>query len=160
MVNIRTYVKRAYEAEAFSNDQMRNESNAFHHLIGMLDYLADKVAKWWLPDDVVFVDDVVLEDLFPEPAGALDARRVGAYLRVTATSALMGLREVREIGGMPYVALRSRALRPHQVRLKRLVELVVLLVVSPVAIIVGLVVAAWLRTVSYTHLTLPTNREV
>ena len=41
MVNIRTYVKRAYEAEAFSNDQVRNESNAFHHLIGMLDYLAD-----------------------------------------------------------------------------------------------------------------------
>ena len=41
MVNIRTYVKRAYEAEAFSNDQMRNESNAFHHLFGMLVYLAD-----------------------------------------------------------------------------------------------------------------------
>ena len=41
MVNIRTYVKRAYEAEAFSNDQVRNESNAFHHLIVMLEYLAD-----------------------------------------------------------------------------------------------------------------------
>ena len=41
MVNIRTYVKRAYEAAAFSNDQIRNESNAFHHLIGMLEYLAD-----------------------------------------------------------------------------------------------------------------------
>ena len=75
--------------------------------------------------DVVFVDDVVVEDMFPEPAGTLDARGVGTYLRVTATSALMGLREVREIGGMPYVALRSKALRPHQVRLKRLVELVV-----------------------------------
>lgn len=24
----------------------------------MLDYLADKVAKWWLPDDVVFVDEL------------------------------------------------------------------------------------------------------
>ncbi len=24
----------------------------------MLDYLQDKVAKWWLPDDVVFVDDI------------------------------------------------------------------------------------------------------
>ena len=41
MVNIRTYVKRAYEADALSRDQMRNESNAFHHLIGMLEYLAD-----------------------------------------------------------------------------------------------------------------------
>ncbi|MEE2767740.1 MAG: sugar transferase [Actinomycetota bacterium] len=95
--------------------------------------------------DIVFVDDVVVEDLFPEPAGTLDARGVGAYLRVTATSALMGLREVREIGGMPYVALRSRALRPHQVRLKRLVELLVLLAVSPFVLLTGLFIAVWLR---------------
>ena len=24
----------------------------------LLDYLVDKVAKWWLPDDVVFVDEL------------------------------------------------------------------------------------------------------
>ena len=98
--------------------------------------------------DVVFVDDVVVEDLFPEPAGTLDARGVGAYLRVTATSALMGLREVREIGGMPYVALRSRALRPHQVRLKRLVELVVVVAVSPLVLAAAMLVALWLRAVA------------
>ena len=98
--------------------------------------------------DVVFVDDVVVEDLFPEPAGTLDARGVGAYLRVTATSALMGLREVREIGGMPYVALRTRALRPHQVRLKRLVELVVVVVVSPLVLAAAVLVALWLRAVA------------
>ena len=98
--------------------------------------------------DVVFVDDVVVEDLFPEPAGTLDARGVGAYLRVTATSALMGLREVREIGGMPYVALRSRALRPHQVRLKRLVELVVVVAVSPLVLAAAMLVAFWLRVVA------------
>ena len=98
--------------------------------------------------DVVFVDDVVVEDLFPEPAGTLDARGVGAYLRVTATSALMGLREVREIGGMPYVALRSRALRPHQVRLKRLVELVVVVAVSPLVLAAAMLVALWLRVVA------------
>ena len=97
--------------------------------------------------DVVFVDDVVVEDLFPEPAGTLDARGVGAYLRVTATSALMGLREVREIGGMPYVALRSRALPPHQMRLKRLVELVVVVAVSPLVLAAAMLVALWLRAV-------------
>ena len=67
------------------------------------------------------------------------------YLRVTATSALMGLREVREIGGMPYVALWSRALRPHQVRLKRLVELGVVVAVSPVVLGVAMLIALWLR---------------
>ena len=98
--------------------------------------------------DVVFVDDVVVEDLFPEPAGTLDARGVGAYLRVTATSALMGLREVREIGGMPYVALRSRALRPHHMRLKRLVELVVVVAVSPLVLAAAMLVTLWLRAVA------------
>ena len=73
--------------------------------------------------DVVFVDDVSLGDVMPEPLGALDGSGRGVYLRVTATTALLGLRDVREIGGMPYVAIRSRALHPHQLRLKRLVEL-------------------------------------
>ena len=108
--------------------------------------------------DVVFVDDVVVEDLFPEPAGTLDARGIGAYLRVTATSALMGLREVREIGGMPYVALRSRALRPHQVRLKRLVELVVVVAVSPLVLVVAVLVVGWLRVVAGTGVVLRQQR--
>ena len=40
-MNVRTYVKRAYESDALSRDQLRNESNAFHHLIGQISYLAD-----------------------------------------------------------------------------------------------------------------------
>lgn len=40
-MNIKTYTKRAYMAESFSVEQLRNESNAFHHLIGQLTYLAD-----------------------------------------------------------------------------------------------------------------------
>lgn len=97
--------------------------------------------------DVVFVDEMAVEGLFPEPARTLDDRGVGVYLRVTANSALMGLREVREIGGMPYVALRARALRPHQIRLKRLVELSVVLVVSPLVLLVGALVTGWLKLV-------------
>ncbi len=40
-MNVKTYVKRAYEADALSREQLRNESNAFHHLIGQISYLAD-----------------------------------------------------------------------------------------------------------------------
>ena len=40
-MNVKTYVKRAYEADALSRAQLRNESNAFHHLIGQISYLAD-----------------------------------------------------------------------------------------------------------------------
>ena len=108
--------------------------------------------------DVVFEDDVVVDDLFPEPAGTLGSRGIGVYLRVTATSALMGLREVREIGGMPYVALRSQALRPHQVRLKRLVELVVVVAVSPLILVMAVLVAGWLRVVAGTGVVLRQRR--
>jgi len=97
---------------------------------------------------VVFVDDVSLGDVMPEPLAALDRSGRGVYLRVTATTALLGLRDVREIGGMPYVAIRARALRPHQVRLKRLVELVVLLVAVPVAVPVVALLAAYVRLVA------------
>ena len=98
--------------------------------------------------DVVFVDDVSLGDVMPEPLGALDGSGRGVYLRVTATTALLGLREVREIGGMPYVAIRSRALHPHQVRLKRLVELAVLLVAAPLVVPVLLLAGVYVRVVA------------
>ena len=95
--------------------------------------------------DVVFVDDVSLGDVMPEPLGALDGSGRGVYLRVTATTALLGLRDVREIGGMPYVAIRSRALHPHQLRLKRLVELAVLLVAAPLVVPLLVVAAVYVR---------------
>jgi lipopolysaccharide/colanic/teichoic acid biosynthesis glycosyltransferase len=98
--------------------------------------------------DVVFVDDVSLGDVMPEPLGALDGSGRGVYLRVTATTALLGLRDVREIGGMPYVAIRSRALHPHQLRLKRLVELGVLLVAVPLVVPLLVVAAVYVRLVA------------
>ncbi len=98
--------------------------------------------------DVVFVDDVSLGDVMPEPLGALDGSGRGVYLRVTATTALLGLRDVREIGGMPYVAIRSRALHPHQLRLKRLVELGVLLVAAPLVVPLLVVAAVYVRVVA------------
>ena len=98
--------------------------------------------------DVVFVDDVPLGDVVPEPLTTLDRSGRGVYLRVTATTTLLGLRDVRQIGGMPYVAIRARALRTHQVRLKRLVELVVLVAVAPLVVPLLAVVAAWVRLVA------------
>ena len=98
--------------------------------------------------DVVFVDDVSLGDVMPEPLGALDGSGRGVYLRVTATTALLGLRDVREIGGMPYVAIRSRALHPHQLRLKRLVELAVLMVATPLVVPMLLLAAVYVRVVA------------
>ena len=97
--------------------------------------------------DVVFVGDVSLADLLPEPVASLDVADRGVYLRVTATTALLGLRNVREIAGMPYVAVRTRALRPHQFRLKQLVEWLLVLAMAPVVLLLLLLLAAYLRVV-------------
>ncbi len=98
--------------------------------------------------DVVFVGDVSLADLLPEPVASLDAADRGVYLRVTATTALLGLRDVREIAGMPFVAVRTRALRPHEVRLKRLVEWLLVLTMAPLVIVLLAVLATYLRVVA------------
>ena len=98
--------------------------------------------------DVVFVDDISLESVFPEPARTLEQKQVGAYLRVTAATALIGLREVREISGIPYVTLRFKSLHPHQMRLKRLIELLVILAISPIALSIFIFVSIWLRLVA------------
>lgn len=98
--------------------------------------------------DVVFVSEFRLDDLFPEPALALDERGHGAYLRVTSTTTLLGLREVREIGGMPYVTLRARALRPQQVRLKRIVELLLIVLVFPVLAVMTFGLWLYVRVVA------------
>ncbi len=97
--------------------------------------------------DVVFVGDVSVADLLPEPVTSLGAADRGIYLRVTATTALLGLRDVREIAGMPYVTVRTRALRPHQLRLKRLVEWVLVGAMAPAVIALLVVLAAYLRVV-------------
>jgi len=95
--------------------------------------------------DILLVSETSLDHIYPEPLRSLEQRKTGVYLRITAKSALMGLRSVREVGGMPYVALRSNSLRPSQLRFKRLVELGILFVVSPIILIGTGLVAIYVR---------------
>ena len=105
---------------------------------------ADRVGA----SDVMLVSDPPLDSVFPEPATTFEAQGRGAYMRVTATTTLIGLRTVRVIGGMPYVALRATALRPSQVRLKRVIELVVLVAASPLLLVGTALVAMYVRLVA------------
>ncbi len=98
--------------------------------------------------DVMLVSDPPLESVFPEPASTFEAQGRGAYLRVTAMTTLMGLRTVRVIGGMPYVALRATALRPSQVRLKRLSEWAVIITAGPLLLATAAFVGTYVRLVA------------
>lgn len=98
--------------------------------------------------DVMLVSETSLEDVYPEPLAGFEARRTGVYLRVTAKNALMGLRNVRQIGGMPYVTLLSHTLPPSKVRFKRACELVLLAVLSPLLVVGGGLVTLYVLVVA------------
>ena len=95
--------------------------------------------------DVLLLSSQPLESVYPEPLGAMERKRVGVYKRVTPADTLLGLQRTRQIGGMPFVALRVHALPRCRLRFKRLLDLMYLLALAPVAVPLAATVAVWVR---------------
>ena len=95
--------------------------------------------------DLLLLSGQPLEYVYPEPLGELEEHRVGVYRRVTPADTLLGLRRTRQIGGMPFVALRQHALPACRLRFKRLMDFVYLLVLAPVAVPLTACVALYVR---------------
>ena len=95
--------------------------------------------------DVLLLDIDMFSSAFPEPLTALDREGVGVHQRVSARETLLGLQSVREIAGMPFTRMRTHAMAAHQLRLKRLSDLVVLLVSAPFILTALGLLAAWVR---------------
>ena len=95
--------------------------------------------------DVLLLSGQPLESVYPEPLGEMERERVGVYKRVTPADTLMGLQRTRQISGMPFVALRVHALPTCRLRFKRLLDLMYLLVLAPVAVPLAAAVAVWVR---------------
>ena len=95
--------------------------------------------------DLLLLSGQPLDSVYPEPLGELEESRVGVYRRVTPADTLLGLKRTRQIGGMPFVALRRHALPACRLRFKRLMDLVYLLVLAPVAVPLTVCVALYVR---------------
>lgn len=95
--------------------------------------------------DVLLLDVDAFGRIFPEPLGVCEAAGVGFLQRVGATETLLGLTAVREVAGMPFVRLRSHTLSSHQVRLKRAMDLLLLLATAPVSVPVLAMLALYVR---------------
>jgi exopolysaccharide biosynthesis polyprenyl glycosylphosphotransferase len=95
--------------------------------------------------DVLLLDLLAFESAFPEPLTALDREGIGVHQRVSARETLLGLKSVREIAGMPFTRMRTHAMASHQLRLKRLFDLSVLLITAPITLPVLSVLALWVR---------------
>jgi exopolysaccharide biosynthesis polyprenyl glycosylphosphotransferase len=110
------------------------------HSFGLVDSIVAHDAT-----DVLLLDVTAFGSVYPEPLNSLELAGVGFLQRVSARETLLGLRTVREIGGMPFVALRSHTVPSYKVRLKRVFDLVVVIVTAPLWIPVTAAVALYVR---------------
>lgn len=88
----------------------------------------------WEATDVVVVSSRWIDDLYPRQVEAFDDAGVTVLLRVTGRETLFGLERVREVGGLPFVLLRTQTMPRSRARFKRLVDLVTLAVCAPLLI--------------------------
>lgn len=102
--------------------------------------------------DVLLLELSAFTQAFPEPLTALDNAGTGVHQRVSAAESLLGLRAVRQLGGIPFIRLRTHALAPHQLRLKRAFDLITILAFSPIIVAALAVLALYARTVAGRHI--------
>lgn len=108
------------------------------------DGLLDQVTRVGATDILLLSGDS-LDLVYPHPLEELAERKVGVFYRISASDTLLGLQRSRQIGGMPFVALRATAVPGYRLRLKRLLELVVLVVLAPFVLVLAAAVALYVR---------------
>ncbi|MEX1178955.1 MAG: exopolysaccharide biosynthesis polyprenyl glycosylphosphotransferase [Nitriliruptor sp.] len=102
-------------------------------VVGTVEDPADLVGAVLAADatDVMVIDNVQLEALYPGVLTQLDAAGVTVLLRVTARETMLRLNRIREVGGLPFVRLFAQTMPRSRAQLKRLVDLGLLVVGVP-----------------------------
>ncbi|MGK0312550.1 MAG: exopolysaccharide biosynthesis polyprenyl glycosylphosphotransferase [Ilumatobacter sp.] len=95
--------------------------------------------------DVLLLDVTAFGSVYPEPLNSLDSAGVGFMQRVSARETLLGLKTVRQLGGMPFVPLRLHTVPTHKVHLKRMFDVIVVVVTAPLWLPAMALVGLWVR---------------
>ena len=95
--------------------------------------------------DVLLLSGGSLDEIYPHPLDELERSKTGVFYRISPSDTLLGLQRSRQIAGMPFVALRTHAVPGYRLKLKRLLELAVLLALLPIVIPLTAGVAAFVR---------------
>lgn len=83
-------------------------------------------------DDIVLLSARALREADEVELEWLEDHGVTILQRITAVETMYGLQRIRELGGLPFVLLRSHRLPRSRARLKRLTDLALLAVFAPV----------------------------
>jgi lipopolysaccharide/colanic/teichoic acid biosynthesis glycosyltransferase len=95
--------------------------------------------------DVLLLSGGSLDQVYPQPLGVLERRLIGVYRRITPADTLLGLQRSRQIGGMPFVALRAHAVPMCRLRFKRVLDLLYLLIGVILIVPITALVAVYVR---------------
>ncbi len=98
--------------------------------------------------DVLLLSNIELSEVYPKPLEDFEARRVGVYHRLTPSDTLLGVKKTRQIAGMPFVALRSHAMPSSKARFKRMLDLIYVLLASPVLLPIVFLTLLYSRAVA------------
>lgn len=98
--------------------------------------------------DVLLLHSRYLGELYTGPLARLEKAGVSTLQIVSPRESLLGLRNVGEIGGIPFVGLSTHVLPPSQARLKRYLDLMLLVLVSPIALPLAIVVTVYTAAVA------------
>jgi lipopolysaccharide/colanic/teichoic acid biosynthesis glycosyltransferase len=101
--------------------------------------------------EVLLLTSSLLDDVYPVALAELESRGVRVLQRVSGAQTLLGLESVREVGGMPFVALSTHTLPLSRARLKRYLELLLLLFSAPLTVPLTVLVACYVRAVAGRH---------
>ena len=102
--------------------------------------------------EVLLLSNRMLDEVYPEPLQTLESRGVGVLQRVMARDTLLGLENVREIAGMPFVALRTHTMPVSRARFKRTIELFAVLLTLPFSLPLVALTAIYVRIVAGSHI--------
>ena len=97
------------------------------------------------PTDLLLMDLDAFSAAFPEPLTAVDEAGIGIHQRVSAQETLLGLRSVHQIAGLPFTRVRTHLLSPHQMKLKRTLDVALVVLFSPVIVLALAVLALYVR---------------
>lgn len=95
--------------------------------------------------DVLLLSGGSLDDVYPHPLEEFEQRKIGVFYRLSPSDTLLGLQRSRQIAGMPFVALRTHVVPRYRLRLKRIMDLVILAVAAPFILVTTGLVALYVR---------------
>lgn len=126
------------------------ETGAAVSLVGWTDRV-DQVVSTALTvgaTDVVLLEPAPLDELYEHALADLEQASIATLMIVPPQYSLLGLRNVGELGGMPCVLLSTHALTDSQRRLKRCIDLLVLVLSAPITIPLTLFTACYVAVLA------------